>query len=115
LKKLIDAKTSVPIIARTLGKSLEAVRVKIRRLGLVVVDREKKILCSTTTTAELVLRDELFSVEEVLKELHAAVMGLKLPGWIKLNGSCVVLEEVEQLKNECSAKSINITANNCGP
>ena len=45
---------------------------KIRRLGLEVVDRRKKIVCSTTT-AELVLPVELFSVEEVLRELHAAV------------------------------------------
>ena len=54
--------------------------VKIRRLGLVVVDREKNNFCSTTTTAQLVLPSELFSVEEVMKELHAAVAGLKTPG-----------------------------------
>ena len=62
-----------------MGKPEEAVRIKIRRLGLEVVDQRKKVRWSTTT-AELVLPKELFSVEEVLKELHAAVMGLKVPG-----------------------------------
>jgi hypothetical protein len=55
------------------------VRIKVRRLGLEVVDRRKKFKCSTTT-AELVLPEELFSVEEILKELHAAVLGLKVSG-----------------------------------
>lgn len=76
---LVEAKTSLAAIAKKLGKPPEAVRVKIRRLGLEVVDPNKK-LCRTTTTAELALPKELFSVEEVLKELHAAVMGLKMPG-----------------------------------
>ena len=74
---------------------------KIRRLGLEVVDRRKKIVCSTTT-AELVLPKELFSVEEVLKELHAAVVGLKTPGLdktevIRLRGiiaGCKVYKEL---------------------
>jgi hypothetical protein len=35
----------------------------------------KKILCSTTS-----LSKELFSVEEILKALHAAVVGLKASG-----------------------------------
>lgn len=80
LRELVKADKSLPVIAEALGKSLEAVRVKIRRLGLVVVDREKNNFCSTTTTARLVLPSELFSVEEVMKELHAAVAGLKTPG-----------------------------------
>jgi len=62
-----------------LGKPEEAVRVKIRRLGLEVVDPNKNFR-RTTTTAELELPKELFSVEEVLKELHAAVIGLKVAG-----------------------------------
>jgi hypothetical protein len=53
----------------------EAMRQKIRHLGLVVVDRKKKIVCSTTTTVQLVLPEELFSVEEALK-LFAAISGL---------------------------------------
>jgi len=79
LIELVGTKTSLAVIAKKLGKPEEAVRIKVRRLGLEVVDQRKKFRCSTTT-AELVLPDELFSVEEVLKELHAAVMGLKRPG-----------------------------------
>ena len=102
LKKLVEEKASLPAIAETLGKSLEAVRVKARRLGLVVDDQKKKNLCSSTTTAELVLPKELFSVEEILKELHAAVMGLKTPGLdktevIRLRGiiaGCKVYKEM---------------------
>jgi hypothetical protein len=37
-----EDKKPLPVIAEILGRSLEAVRVKIRRLGLVVVDRKKK-------------------------------------------------------------------------
>jgi hypothetical protein len=98
---LVEAKTSLSVIATKLGKPEEAVRIKIRRLGLEVVDPRKKIECSTTT-AELVLPEALFSVEEVLKELHAAVMGLKVPGLdktevIRLRGiiaGCKVYKEM---------------------
>ena len=47
-------------------------RQKIRHLGLVVVDWKKKIVCSTTTTVQLVLPEELFSVEEALKLFAAS-------------------------------------------
>lgn len=79
LRKFVEDKVPLEVIANSLGKSLEAVRVKIRRLGLVVVDRGEKNMCSTTT-ATLVLPQELLSVEEILKELHAAVAALKAPG-----------------------------------
>ena len=102
LKKLVEEKASLPAIAETLGKSLEAVRSKAKRLGLVDDDQKKKNLCSSTTTAVLVLPKELFSVEEVLKELHAAVVGLKAPGLdktevIRLRGiiaGCKVYKEM---------------------
>lgn len=101
LCSLVNAKTSIVAIAKKLGKPEEAVRVKIRRLGLEVVDPNKKFK-RTTTTAELELPKELFSVEEVLKELHAAVMGLKTPGLdktevIRLRGivaACKVYKEM---------------------
>jgi hypothetical protein len=101
LCSLVNAKTSLAAIAIKLGKPEEAVRVKIRRLGLEVVDPNKKFR-RTTTTAELELPKELFSVEEVLKELHAAVMGLKKPGLdktevIRLRGivaACKVYKEM---------------------
>ena len=53
---------------------------KLRRLGIVVVVEKKKNICPTTTTTQLVLPKELFSVEDILRELHAAVVGLKVPG-----------------------------------
>jgi hypothetical protein len=101
LRNLVEAKTSLTVIAEKLGKPEEAVRIKVRRLGLEVVDQRKKFRCSTTT-AELVLPEELFSVEEVLKELHAAVLGLKAPGLdktevIRLRGiiaGCKVYKEM---------------------
>jgi len=101
LSNLVNAKTSLAAIAKKLGKPEEAVRVKIRRLGLEVVDPNKKVR-RTTTTTELELPKELFSVEEVLKELHAAVMGLKMPGLdktevIRLRGivaACKVYKEM---------------------
>ena len=101
LRELVGDKKPLTVIAKTLGKSMEAVRVKIRRLGLVVVDREKNILCSTTT-AKLVVPSELFSVEEIMKELHAAVAGLTAPGLdktevIRLRGiiaGCKVYKEM---------------------
>jgi hypothetical protein len=103
LKKLVEEKASLPVIAETLGKSLEAVRSKAKRLGLVDDDQKKKNLCSSSSiTAELVLPKELFSVEKILKELHAAVMGLKTPGLdktevIRLRGiiaGCKVYKEM---------------------
>jgi hypothetical protein len=42
---------------------------------VVVVDQKKKNSINTTTTTELVLPEELFSVEDVMKELHAAGKG----------------------------------------
>jgi hypothetical protein len=103
LKKLIEENVSLDVIAGSLGKSLDSVRCKIKRLGLNGDDQLKKDLpSSSSVTAELVLPEELFSVEEVLKELHAAVMGLKIPGLdktevIRLRGiiaGCKVYKEM---------------------
>jgi hypothetical protein len=60
-RQLVDVavavKTSLFAVAKKLGKPEEAVRKKIRRLGLEVVEK-KKIVCSTTSS-ELVLPQEL--------------------------------------------------------
>ena len=42
LRKLVEDKLSLEAIAGSLGMSVEAVHVKVRRLGLVVVDHKKK-------------------------------------------------------------------------
>jgi hypothetical protein len=76
LKELVNAKTPLTVIAKSLGKPEEAVRQKIRRLGLEVVE-QKKIICSTTSQK---LPAELPSIEEMLKKLVAAVIGLETPG-----------------------------------
>ncbi len=76
LKELVIAKTPLAVIAKQLGKPEEAVRQKIRRLGLEVVE-QKKIICSTTSQK---LPTELPSVEEMLKKLVAAVCALETPG-----------------------------------
>jgi hypothetical protein len=77
LTDLVAANTSLNVIAKKLGKPEEAVRQKIRRLGLEVVVR-KKIACSTTSN--LVIPQELPSVEETLKKLCAALTALETPG-----------------------------------
>jgi hypothetical protein len=74
LKDLVEAKTSLKVIAAKLDKPEEAVRQKIRRLGLEVVEH-KKIICSTSSKPE-----ELPSVEETLKTLSAALKTLETPG-----------------------------------
>ena len=77
LTDLVAANTSLNVIAKKLGKPKEAVRQKIRRLGLEVVV-QKKIVCSTTSN--LVMPQELPSVEETLKKLSAALTALETPG-----------------------------------
>lgn len=78
LKDLLESKTSLATISKHLGKPEEAVRQKIRRLGLEVV--EQTIFLCSTTSSELVLPQELPSVEETLKTLSAALTALETPG-----------------------------------
>lgn len=77
LNGLVAAKTPLSVIAKSLGKPEDAVRQKVRRLGLEVVEH-RKIICSTTSSKFLPV--ELPSVEEMLKKLVAAVCGLETPG-----------------------------------
>jgi hypothetical protein len=78
----------------------DAILKKADRLGLEVVVVEKKF--TPTTTSNIEIPEELFSVEEILKELHVAVMGLKTPGLdktevIRLRGiisGCKVYKEM---------------------
>lgn len=77
LKDLLESKTSLSPMSKLLGKPEEAVRQKIRRLGLEVVEH-KKIVCSTTSN--FVMPQELPSVEETLRKLYAALTALETPG-----------------------------------
>jgi hypothetical protein len=60
----------------------DAIYKKMERLGLEVVDEEKKNI-STTTSLELELPAELPSVEETLLKLTAALKALEKPGMEK--------------------------------
>ncbi len=76
LKKLIDAKTPIDVIASTLKRTPTAILLKCQRLGLVPSDY--------VTKAALPLPDELPSVEETLKELAGALKAAKEPGLNKV-------------------------------
>ena len=81
LAELTNAKKPLNVIAETLGKTPEAVRKKIERLKLEVVDQT---LQRWTTTSKLVLPKELPSVEEALKMLAAALKASCKPGLDKV-------------------------------
>jgi hypothetical protein len=66
LKQLVTAGHPLETIAKRLGKPGKAVRQKIGRLGLEVVDQD----CSVwSTTSKLILPKELPSIEEALSAL----------------------------------------------
>ena len=83
LQQLLAEYKSVRSISKILGKTREAVRMKIARLG-VVVDRGEKSTRSTTTNAKMSLPDELPSIEEELKVLVAVLKGLETEALINL-------------------------------
>jgi hypothetical protein len=76
LKKLIEDKKSVKVVAQILNRTPTAVTLKCQRLGLVPSDQ--------VTNDALPLPDELPSVEETLKELAAALRAAKEPGLNKV-------------------------------
>ena len=80
LKTLREEGKLVSQIATVLGKSEGSIKQKLMRLGLKVVTLEKSI---GTTTSELIMPEELPSVEEALKDLVAAMNALKTPGLSK--------------------------------
>jgi len=57
-----------------LGVSGESARAKIRRLGLVEVEQRKNA-CSSSS--ELIMPEELISIEDALKKLVAAMTALE--------------------------------------
>jgi hypothetical protein len=79
LRQMVEARNSVRVIARTLGKTRDGVRMKIARLGLEVVVQPKTSE-RTTTTSEFASPKDLPSIEEALKTLNTALERLKTPG-----------------------------------
>ena len=71
-------------IAKILGRTLIAVRLKASCLDLEDDDESEKNTPSSSTFDKLVLPDELPSVEEELKTLVAALSVLNRANWIKL-------------------------------
>lgn len=82
LLKLRQEGKTASEIASAMGKSSEAVAKKLNRLGLKVVQAGKTCM-TTTTSAELVIPKELFTVEEALKIQAAALKALETPGLSK--------------------------------
>ncbi|MCJ7761971.1 hypothetical protein MUP38_00780 [Candidatus Bathyarchaeota archaeon] len=80
LRKLRGEGKTVVEIALRMKQTPDAIKQKLRRLGLKVVTLEKSI---GTTTSELIMPEELPSVEEALKDLVAAMNALKTPGLSK--------------------------------
>jgi hypothetical protein len=79
LRKLVQDRDPLDVIAAKLRKSPEAVRKKIERLGLEVVDPK-----GLRTTTSLKIPKELPTVEETLKMLAGALNAAMLPGLDKV-------------------------------
>jgi len=67
-------------IASRMGKTSQAVMKKLERLGLKVVQCGKS---TSTTTSEMILPEELFTVEEALKIQAGALKALETRGSLK--------------------------------
>jgi len=76
LKKLVEAKTPIDVIADTLGRQAPAVLVKCQRLGLQVGGH--------VTAAAISVPAELPSVEDALKKLAGALEAASAPGLSKV-------------------------------
>jgi hypothetical protein len=76
LRQLAKEGESWEVIAAKLDRSVEAVQQKARRLGLDVVVISPATHATTTST-ELVMPEELISVEEALKKLVATMNRLE--------------------------------------
>lgn len=80
LRKLREEGKTVAEIALRMKKNPDAIKQKLRRLNLKVVPLKNS---GGTTTSELIMPEELPSVEEALKDLVAAMNALKTPGLSK--------------------------------
>jgi hypothetical protein len=77
LKDLVNAGSSLKVIATQLKKSREAVKVKMQRLGLKVVVVPVKKNGGTTTTFDLPVPDDLPSIEMQLRVLAGVIKKLQ--------------------------------------
>ena len=83
LRDLRVAGKTVAEIAILMGKSVESIRMKLKRSGFTVkVDRTKNIGEGSTTT-ELIMPDDLISIEESLQIIVSAMNKLKTPNLSK--------------------------------
>jgi hypothetical protein len=82
LRRFIEEKRSLPFIVEKLGISEPAIRMKLSRLKLEVVD--KNPTDSSTTTSKLLLPKHLPSNEKALKVLAAALDKSQEPGLDKV-------------------------------
>lgn len=80
LRKLREEGKTVAEIALRMKQTPDAIKQKLRRLGLKVVTLKNS---GGTTTSELIIPEELPSIEEALKDLVAAMNALKTPGLSK--------------------------------
>ena len=80
LRKLREEGKTVVEIALWMKLTPDAVKQKLRRIGLKVVTLKNS---GGTTTSELIMPEELPSIEEALKDLVAAMNALKTPGLSK--------------------------------
>jgi hypothetical protein len=78
LQMLPRENNSVRVIARTLGKTRDCIRMKLARLEVVV--QGEKTTRTTTTCPILVLPAELSSIEVMLITLATALKTLETPG-----------------------------------
>ena len=95
LRELRSENLRVSEIAVAMGKSEQAILKKLQRMGLKVVQQQKS---SGTTTSELILPEDLPSVEEALVMLAGAMNALRTPGLSKT--------EVTRLRSLIQAASV---------
>jgi IS30 family transposase len=74
LQEMLQKNKSVRVIAKSLGKTRDCIRMKVARLGLEVVVQPKSERTTTTQPKDLP------TVEEALKTFNAALEELKRPG-----------------------------------
>ncbi|WNZ28472.1 MAG: hypothetical protein IAX21_07325 [Candidatus Bathyarchaeota archaeon] len=79
LRELLQAGKSIQVIAKTFGKTQNAIRQKMIKLEL----EEKKSNCSLFSST-LKLPEEIPSIETVLKTALAALKALEKPGLAKV-------------------------------